>query len=344
MHQPHVFVIGCGYHLQILGSQSCPLNSWQELLRTVAMSSGIKQLDTRPERFTYPTEFWERMVTRKTAAQGSYNASVIESRLKTKACQIIKECAEKQWGKKYATSPLTKAMADRLSMGRVHLISLNFDDLGYRALYQREGVRPFQRRLRNRYATADPMTQFQKNLRWKTKFMNAKGLTATVWHPHGNIRESASIHLGLRDYGMLPASYAKAFGKFKEWQRHAIGGSSHNARTISDRDYARLLSKLEAMDRDCATNEKNDADTWITRLMLLPVTFIGVGLSVNEIGLRWILTQRERNLARVTNPPPCTKITVPSAAARANCPAPLGAKLRHFQSTNEAWHQALSKL
>jgi hypothetical protein len=41
------------------------------------------------------------------------------------------------------------------------------------------------------------------------------------------------------------------------------------------------------------------ADHWITRFMLLPVDFIGAGVSHQEIGLRWLLNQRARNLARI---------------------------------------------
>jgi hypothetical protein len=35
--------------------------------------------------------------------------------------------------------------------------------------------------------------------------------------------------------------------------------------------------------------------------MLLPVEFIGASISQNEIGFRWLLNQRARNLARVSD-------------------------------------------
>ena len=38
---------------------------------------------------------------------------------------------------------------------------------------------------------------------------------------------------------------------------------------------------------------------WVTRFMLYDVFIIGAGISHSEIGLRWLLVQRQRNPARV---------------------------------------------
>jgi len=48
----------------------------------------------------------------------------------------------------------------------------------------------------------------------------------------------------------------------------------------------------------------HDACHWVTPFMLRPLLILGVGLSSEEQGLWWILGQRARNLAKVSNKPP----------------------------------------
>ena len=46
-------------------------------------------------------------------------------------------------------------------------------------------------------------------------------------------------------------------------------------------------------------SHKNLHNNWVSRFMLFDVYMIGAGISESEWGLRWLLVQRHRNLARI---------------------------------------------
>ncbi|MEI8207513.1 MAG: hypothetical protein WCG03_11605, partial [Kiritimatiellales bacterium] len=121
---------------------------------------------------------------------------------------------------------------------------------------------------------------------------------ATFWHPHGTASNASSLRLGLRDYGLQIASYNSAVNQFKEWERKVLERKGGNP--IDHDGYKRVRDALEDLDQDEEGKRLKKHDHWITRFMLLPVTIIGAGISDAEIGLHWLLNQRQRNLARIS--------------------------------------------
>jgi hypothetical protein len=164
----------------------------------------------------------------------------------------------------------------------------------------------------------------------------------TIWHPHGDLhRDKASIRLGLRDYGIIPAVYAEAFAKFKQWERTVTKKSPNEPWTDDQiQKLTAAKSKLDVgpHDKQRAPRTFNYADNWITRFMLEPLTFIGVGLSQEEILLHWLLTQRQRNWARVAE---SKRAKAKWLLVADNCEWTPHLRQEKFACWNKAWMQAL---
>ena len=86
-----------------------------------------------------------------------------------------------------------------------------------------------------------------------------------VFQPNGTIYDKSSIRLGFRDFALQANSICHAFGLYKS-------------------------DKVES-----------PKDTWVRELMEKNLIFIGVGLSSEEIGLRWAMLQKRRNYAKDIN-------------------------------------------
>jgi hypothetical protein len=132
----------------------------------------------------------------------------------------------------------------------------------------------------------------------------------------------------------MPACYFRAFAEFKAWERAILGKRSRKDQPMRPADHRILLDALAEMDAGAPGQRRWRADTWVTRFMLLPVTFIGVGLSAHEIGLRWLLAQRARNLARVT-------VANDALFVTADRCVPLGAADIGLEGWDAAWAYAL---
>lgn len=86
-----------------------------------------------------------------------------------------------------------------------------------------------------------------------------------VFQPNGTIYNKKSIRLGFRDFALQADSINHAFGRYKS-------------------------------DKVDPSN-----DTWVKELMVNNLIFIGVGLTSEEIGLRWAMLQKRRNYAKDIN-------------------------------------------
>jgi hypothetical protein len=325
-----VLVIGSGYHRQILGGVESPLGSWRELLRGVAERHGLRD---EPLCYSNPTEAWERLVVAHGARRGGPPAAESELTLKKTAASLLEEGVRK-FAAKYADNRMHRALAEYLGNGGIQLISLNFDDASYRALVKKDGRRGQVGRPQVRFWGSEVRTE-DEHLLFRRMIIPAKnGAASFVWHPHGLCKRPGSLRLGLRDYGVLPACYVRAFNEFKAWERTVLGRRTKKHRPIGSADYRVLLKALAEMDAGALGKTEACADTWVTRFMLLPVTFIGAGLSTHEIGLRWLLAQRARNLARVTGVEEAQIVTADRCV-------PLGAAEIGLESWDEAWAYAL---
>jgi hypothetical protein len=176
------------------------------------------------------------------------------------------------------------------------LVSLNFDGLAYAKLeVGKSWPNPSELPDCEGVRDADVRSLYQRKVLMGRQ---ASGTRSMIWHPHGCVDHPAGIRIGLRDYGLQPYGYAKAFEFYKEWERQVVGVRSRNA-PLSLKQHKTLLEELRVMDLTADGAKPKRADHWITRFMLLPVDFIGAGVSHQEIGLRWLLNQRARNLARI---------------------------------------------
>ena len=95
-------------------------------------------------------------------------------------------------------------------------------------------------------------------------FINLNG-NVKVFQPNGTIYNKKSIRLGFRDFALQADSINHAFGHYKS-------------------------EKVETL-----------KDTWVRELMENNLIFIGVGLTSEEIGLRWAMLQKRRNYAKDIN-------------------------------------------
>ena len=84
----------------------------------------------------------------------------------------------------------------------------------------------------------------------------------------------------------------------KAWKRKVSGRKEPDP--IGQDGYERVLKVLKKLDQAGEGKRLKQHDHWITRFMLLPVTIIRAGISGAEIGLHWLLNQRQRNLARIS--------------------------------------------
>jgi hypothetical protein len=283
-----------------------------------------------------PISAWEWMVTELVRTQnGAIAASKAESMLRKTVKEIID--AERGNLRKQSRCPILLSQIKKFVVGGAggHLVSLNFEDLAYGHLdHVVWRDRSAHERLKRKGGGGARKLDLRLLL---SRVVVNRGLNVTpslIWHPHGHYGAKESLRLGQRDYGFLPPLYAEAFRFYKKWEASCLGGARNRDQPLTDHEYKRLLSCLEELDRRVSW-DGTLSDSWVTRFMLLPVTFIGVGLSASEWGMRWLLVQRARNLARV--------------AAGASLPllytvqdiAPFGVKTRHFPNWDAAWKEAL---
>jgi hypothetical protein len=263
------------------------------------LSSSLK-ISLTPQALEQPTTAWEYLVTKLSTKSPKLQASVAEKKLKKITADLIIKEKNKRLDC-YLKSPLQNELTNLLANGEVHLLNLNFDRLAYffntktQDLHKKT-IPAFDKLGFDSIRKSDIQLLFRRiRLERKSKGIN----TSMVWHPHGCADRPDTIRMGLRDYGIMPSYYTEAFKNYKEWQRSILGRRSTSANPITALEHEKLLSRLHEIDSCNLGFPLNAADNWVTRFMLLPVSMIGVGLSNDEFGLRWLLTQRSRDLARL---------------------------------------------
>ena len=296
-----VIVIGSGLHKQVLGEDSL-LSSWDQLLRTLAKENKITP--NLPLCAVDPVLAWEQLVAERAAGRGV--AAKEEKLLKKSLCSLLKNAAEKVQAQ-YSSDKVIQQLGQTLKQGGIHLVSLNFDHLAHAGLGKELSVDRFLKAFRAD-KIQDPVSKSGsvslKSLQIEDfKLLYGRKIIASpstetcsaIWHPHGHVSRIDSLRLGMRDYGFLPQSYFCAYQEFKKWEGVVAGKLDGAAK------YKKLIQALEEMDAvQGSKSPVSPADNWVTRFMLYPVDFIGVGLSQVEIGMRWLLVQRARNFAKVS--------------------------------------------
>lgn len=285
---PYLIVLGSGFHRKLSGNKS-NLSSWDQLLIDVRKKHKIKK---RTEFQNDPVMDWEaiisELVKKKSNSEKRNQSSDVEREMKKTVCELLRKTSHKCNLKKvYDNNPVFS----RISQLPTHIVSLNFDQMAYSKCKSKKIVCS-----EKIIDTAKKIGCRENELRLlHDRFICDFGdHESIIWHPHGHVGRMSSLVLGMRDYGFLPHSYYHAFHQFKKWERDIAGELTGPAK------YDKLICALSEMD-SLQKSEKitNPADNWVTRFMLYPVTFIGVGLSQVEIGMRWLLVQRARNFLRV---------------------------------------------
>ena len=298
--EPRVIVIGSGLHKQVLGEDT-PLSSWDCLLHKIAEENKIKP--NLPLCADDPVLAWEQLVAERASGRG--DAAKEESILKKSLCRILDDEAKKVQSK-YSKAKVIAQLGLTLKQGGIHLVSLNFDHLAHAGLNGKPSIPDIietdrlnkveNQSSKSRHKSIKSHRDADLTLLYERKLVSSSSpkVYSKVWHPHGHIGRPESLRLGMRDYGFLPQSYYIAFRIFKKWESEVAGKLNGAAK------YNRLIEALEEMDAVHGTQSPlSPADNWVTRFMLYPVDFIGVGLSQVEIGMRWLLVQRARNFAKV---------------------------------------------
>lgn len=297
---PRVIVVGTGFHHQILDDVKSPLCSWSELLKKVsedfAKSQVCEQTDINNDFVLSndPVLNWEQMVCHLGKFCCKCKTGVIASELeiifKKCACKILKDISRD----KNNLYQKNNFLADKITNSSIHLLSLNFDSLAYAKLKAKKQTIVGGKSALFDLAAKVGVRKSDVKLLYDRFICKNQNNHSTVWHPHGHLSRNESLVLGMRDYGFLPPSYFYAFNQFKKWERK-ISGDSHGIEK-----YQKLLQALASFDEKNETKGiTHSADHWVTRFMLYPLTFVGVGLSKVEIGMRWLLVQRARNLLNV---------------------------------------------
>ena len=285
---PQVIVVGTGFHRHVLEGADSPLSSWSMLLQKVDKKGGSKIPHVSSND---PVMEWEKIALIK-ASKNPMMASKAEQVLKEKVCEVLNCMSRKMTqSDKYENN----IICNRLSSAPIHLISLNFDSLAYHKL------KPIKKFVTDKNSKILKKSKKESISVSKTRLLydrficQSNSNLSIIWHPHGHVGRPKSLVLGMRDYGFLPPSYFYAFNQFKEWEKDVSGNLEGNDK------YKKLISELAIFDQNSSSSKiTHPADNWVTRFMLYPVNFIGVGLSQVEIGMRWLLVQRSRNFARVS--------------------------------------------
>jgi hypothetical protein len=269
---PPVLVFGTGLTRQLLGDggeskHHKPLICWHGLLQEVAEGAGVPNL-CKSGFAEKPILLWEEMVRACVAKsvggrEGRVAAANAEKKLKGVAAKILTECAEES--RKVIKSAEVSRLIENLGP---HVVSLNFDDLVFRGRATRIPSSPALPEIRRIDVVS---SDFGK-----------------IWHPHGCVARPDSIRLGLREYGFLPQMWDARFRRFKAFERDAARKCGFD--NIDHGATVRFLVEREV----------ESEDDIIFQLMLAPLIFFGVGLRGSEWGLWWVLNQRARNLARIS--------------------------------------------
>jgi hypothetical protein len=293
--RPKLLIIGSGFHRHILGNPDSPLSCWITLLNRIARQCNINICNIN---FSNPTLAWESMVTEfvKKDESRANAAFKMEDKMRETAIRILKDESDR-----HQNAYLNHPLAIQISKFSGHIVNLNFDHLFDKLL----GIQDWDK----------AFPPFLHSPKTKDKQQNYAGLYrrhvakrddtnhAIIWHPHGTTQLPHSLQLGLRDYGLRPSISARAFKYFKRWERNAL--EQYGAKLpLTEQDYFKLLEQAELMDNEGAIFEESDIklhDNWVTRFMLFDLVIIGAGLSLAEVDLHWLLVQRQRNFARISD-------------------------------------------
>ena len=294
-------IIGSGFHRHVLGDTNNanirPLFDWHYLVEQVAFEMQV----AIPDKVLSPIQRWETLITRA-SIEGYFNSkSITIAGGLHQPCLIEKEARRRlnsilaYSSKKYPISTRSNIPLDEC-WGAV--ISLNFDTAWLTE----------QNTLLASYPNSDIYTKQavnwtgkeQRRLTFNHLIAGLKdGNYRRLWFPNGSCCHPETIRMGLHDYGSAPFAIKSAYTRLKIWERETGITEKHPA-LQSNQIYSPLRLASEGKPNlDEFTDSNNTIPlSWVTEFLYRPIVFAGVGLSNEETGLWWLLSQRARNLSR----------------------------------------------
>lgn len=288
-------VLGTGFHRWVLGESMQgdfkPLLDWNELLLEVAKELRVPL--TRSERSL--SLHWEQLLASARHEHGfdqkangrpdGPSVSALEKEAKKIAAEILAMHSKTYpAGSSRAKFPLKSVWGS--------VVSLNFDahwqtstQFNWKPLPKTAG--DLCRVVRNGGTIASELLRLNNYV----ELQSNDSLTCRLWFPNGYVGKSASLRLGLREFGFQPVAIYQAFNALKAFEKKE-GGLDQCVKIVQ--------TALE--DHGGSSPQPDHAPlplTWVTEMLYRPVCFAGAGMSDAEFGLWWLMVQRARNLAGV---------------------------------------------
>ncbi len=283
-------VLGTGFHSWVLGAraQKSPMGSWHVLLDEVARMMGVSWSPGCGEN---PIFLWEKIL--HIAAQDGYFRKVkqvpcwaeagrrkayqIELDAKAAVAVILNSSIAD-----YPNCSVRSLLPMREQWGAV--LSLNFEaawlqgaQKTYTDAVSTEALHGLQKAERKRLSVF--------------KLANGK----RIWFPNGMVDDSATLRLGLRDFGLQPSEIRFGFNLLKQFERNNFPKKVNTTAAV---DWSVSGAMIEDY-LDHNNQSPNPPLTWVADFIYRPLIFAGVALSQEELGLWWLLNQRQRNFAHL---------------------------------------------
>jgi len=131
-----------------------------------------------------------------------------------------------------------------------------------------------------------------------------------IWFPNGLIDDHATLRLGLRDFGLQPAEIQFGFNLLKQFERQNLLKPKSSGAAINWVESYGVIKGYLDIEHERIDGQGHQLASpplaWVADFIYRPLIFAGVGLSQDELGLWWLLNQRQRNFAhlRAEHTPP----------------------------------------
>ena len=283
-------VLGTGFHSWILGAraQKSPMGNWRVLLDEVARTMRVSWSPGCDEN---PIFLWEKIL--HIAAQDGYYRKVKQDSRwakagSRKAYEIeldAKAVVAFVLNSSKADYPTYSVRSSFPMRGWGAVLSLNFEAAWFQGIQEAyTGA-----------VSAEALHGLLKSERKRLsvfKLANGK----RIWFPNGMVDDSATMRLGLRDFGLQPSEIRFGFNLLKQFERNNFP----NKAITTGADWSESRAVIEDY-LEHNNQPTNPPLTWVADFIYRPLIFAGVGLSQDELGLWWLLNQRQRNFAHLNH-------------------------------------------
>ena len=288
-------VLGTGFHRWVLGdsmsSNHAALWHWPSLIHATAERLGVAFPDANDGDNL--ALHWEQLLTasHSDGIKAEYKLSendpisAYEKMVRDVASNLLEEL-------KAAYPSHSRRSRYPLEGCWGSIVSLNFDGYWLPSKFE--------------WSEKYPSDTYPVSIQQMTKGVEGKRLNRSilvdrknqrVWFPNGHLSLNESLRLGLREFGFQPIAIYEAFKALKKFER------SNQLETEEPVNHEVWQAAVALLNGDSSIHKSlgltNLPLNWVTEMMYRPVFFAGVGMSDAEVGLWWLMVQRERNLVKV---------------------------------------------